>query len=76
MAPFLITPAADAPFRVELRADGLPLAWYPVSAMRDALAHFDAVTSELPDDADVRVVLIDGSAGDVTLASTVSRLAA
>jgi hypothetical protein len=71
-----IEPSADAPFRVELRADGATLAWYPVSALRHALSHFDTVTSRLQHDADVRVVLIDGSAGEVMLAVAANRRAA
>lgn len=53
--------------RLELRVDGRPVAWYEPRAMQEAARHAVAAGHHPGSRAVIGVVLVDPTAGDVTL---------
>jgi hypothetical protein len=55
------------PVRLELRIDGVTVAWYEARAMQEAARHAVAAGHHPGSRASIDVVLVDPTAGEVTL---------
>ena len=59
--------ASSPSVRLELRADGMSLAWYETEEMHDAARHAVAACHHPGAHATIEIVLVDPAAGEVVL---------